>query len=126
MSQTKIEKVLVVEDERSLMRLYTTKLQMSGYTVESAEDGEEALKKVATFMPDLILLDIIIPKIDGFAVLEALKESKKTANIPVILLTNLGQDEDVEKGKKLGAKNYLIKSQFTPSEIVAKMEKTLQ
>lgn len=122
MPTKKIKKILLVEDDRSLGRLYYTKLQKIGYTVRHVTDGKMCLDVVSEFKPDIILLDIIIPKIDGFSVLRRLKKDVLTQNIPVILLTNLGQDEDVEKGKKLGARDYLVKAQFTPSEIVERME----
>ncbi|HCE49071.1 MAG: hypothetical protein A2445_03240 [Candidatus Jacksonbacteria bacterium RIFOXYC2_FULL_44_29] len=125
MSITKVQKILIVEDDRTLSHLYQTKLEKTGYQVAIALDGEEGLKQIADFKPDAILLDIIIPKIDGFSVLERLKEEPGTKNIPVILLTNLGQDEDVEKGKALGADDYLIKSNFTPTEIVKKLEEVI-
>ena len=125
MADTTKRKVLVVEDDRTLARLYATKLEKSGYEVEVAFDGKEGLEKAASFQPDVILLDIIIPKIDGFAVLEQLQKDPQAHQIAVILLTNLGQDEDVAKGKQLGARDYLVKSQFTPAEIVKKMEAAL-
>lgn len=125
MAQKQKKKILVVEDDRTLARLYAAKLEKSGYEVAVAFDGEEGLEKVVSFQPDVVLLDIIIPKLDGFAVLERMKQDPKAAHIAVILLTNLGQDEDVSKGKKLGARDYLVKSQFTPSEIVQKMEAVL-
>ena|SRR3990167_8492193 len=122
MNTKKVERILIVEDDRSLVRLYQTKLEKTGYTIHVAYDGEQCFEILADFTPDLILLDVILPKIDGFEVLKRLKTDTKTQNIPIILLTNLGQDEDIEKGKKLGAIDYLIKAQFTPSEIVKKIE----
>jgi len=126
MSKKSISKILLVEDEPSLRRLYYIKLIRVGYKVETAEDGRDALKKVKKFKPELILLDIILPKVDGFAVLKELKKNSRLKKIPVILLTNLGQDEDMEKGQKLGAIAYLVKTQFTPSEIVKEMEKAFK
>ena len=120
------KKILLVEDDPSLLKLYQIKLTMSGYKVVSALNGQECLQKVGKCKPDIILLDIILPKIDGFTVLRALKSKPQTKKIPVILLTNLGQDEDLEKGKKLGAAGYWIKSNFTPSEITKKVEEVLK
>lgn len=122
----KAKKILLVEDDRSLARMYTTKLEKSGYTVETVAGGRDCLDRIAEFKPDVILLDIIIPQMDGFLVLQTLKADPKTKDIAVILLTNLGQDEDVDKGKALGARDYLVKSQFTPSEIVERMEAALK
>lgn len=125
MKQKQKKKILIVEDDRTLVRLYSTKIEKSGYEVATAFDGEEGLEKISSFKPDVVLLDIIIPKLDGFSVLEKMKKNPATKNIAVILLTNLGQDEDVSKGKELGARDYLVKSQFTPAEIVKKMEAVL-
>lgn len=126
MANKPAKKILMIEDDRTLSRLYQTKLTKTGYEVEIAFDGQEGLDKLANFKPDVILLDVIIPKIDGFAVLEKIKESPTWKKIPVILLTNLGQDEDVAKGKKLGASDYLVKSNLTPTEIIKKMETVIK
>ena len=124
--EIKSKKILLVEDDRSLARMYTTKLEKSGYTVQTVVGGKDCIDVVAVFKPDVILLDIIIPQMDGFAVLQSLKSNPAMKNVVVILLTNLGQDEDIEKGKSLGAHDYLVKSQFTPAEIVARMEAALK
>ena len=124
--ETKPKKILLVEDDRSLARMYTTKLEKSGYTVQTVVGGKDCIDVVAVFKPDVILLDIIIPQMDGFAVLQSLKSNPAMKNVVVILLTNLGQDEDIEKEKSLGAHDYLVKSQFTPAEIVARMEAALK
>ncbi|MBI4359566.1 MAG: response regulator [Candidatus Jacksonbacteria bacterium] len=124
-AQTTGKKILLAEDDRSLARMYTAKLEKSGYTVDLVSGGRDCLEHVLTFNPDVILLDIIIPQLDGFCVLQHLKEDPRTKDIVVILLTNLGQDEDIEKGKTLGAHDYLVKSQFTPAEIVERMEAAL-
>lgn len=125
MEQKQKKKILVIEDDRTLARLYATKIEKSGYEVAVAFDGEEGLEKVSSFQPAGVLLDIIIPKLDGFSVLAEMKKNSNMKNIAVILLTNLGQDDDVSKGKELGARDYLVKSEFTPSEIVRKMEAVL-
>jgi len=117
----KIKKILLVEDDVFLAGMYVTKLGMEGYEVKMADDGEKGLKLAKSENPQLILLDIILPKMSGFDVLKDLKEDKSTKDIPVILLTNLGQREDVQKGLDLGAKDYLIKAHFMPSEVVKKI-----
>lgn len=117
--------VLVVEDDTFLANIYKMKFEMEGFKVSVSENGEVGLKDVKTKKPDIVLLDILLPKMDGFMVLEKLKADKEVANIPVILLTNLGQKDDVEKGKKLGAVDYLIKAHFKPSETVNKVKKVL-
>lgn len=113
--------ILLVEDDQMISTMYQTKFSMEGYAIEVASDGAAGLEKVKTTKPDVILLDIILPKLDGFAILKEVKSNPETAKIPVILLTNLGQDEDVKKGKTLGADDYFIKSNHTPAEIVEKV-----
>lgn len=120
------KRILVVEDDQFLRDLLERKLKAEGFLVETAIEGEAALATAAKTTPDLILLDIILPGIDGFTILERLKQSSTLASIPVILLTNLGQRDDVDKGLKLGAVGYLVKAHFTPGDIVEKVRSTLQ
>ena len=94
--------------------------------VSEAVDGEEGIKKIKEEKPDLILLDLILPGIDGFEVLSKKKEDPALASIPVIILSNLGQKDDVEKGLKMGAVDYLIKAHFTPGEIIDKIKAVLK
>lgn len=119
------KKILLVEDDKFLSEMYTTKLSENGFAVEVAFDGQEGLSKAKEQKPDLILLDIVLPKIDGFEFLQHLKKDDSTKDISVIILTNLGQKEEVEKGLKLGAQDYIIKAHFTPTEVVAKVKKIL-
>jgi CheY-like chemotaxis protein len=119
-------KVLLVEDEPLVNRMYEKALRFEGHEVDVVEDGEAALAKVASSKPDLILLDIMMPKMDGFAVLARLKENKSYRNIPVVVLTNLAGDEDTKKALSLGAVSYLVKSDLEPSKIVAEIEKSLK
>lgn len=118
--------VLLVEDDSFLSNIYKTKFEMEGFKVSTAENGEVGLADAKKKKPDIILLDILLPKMDGFTVLEHLKKEAATKEIPVILLTNLGQKDDVEKGLKLGAVDYLIKAHFKPSETVEKVKKALE
>jgi DNA-binding response OmpR family regulator len=118
--------ILIVEDDKFLRELISKKLIQEGYDIIETIDGEEGLKKIKTEQPDLVLLDLILPGIDGFEVLSQMKEDPKTSAIPVIILSNLGQKEDVEKGLKLGAVDYLIKAHFTPGEIVEKIKAALK
>ncbi len=117
--------VLIVEDDTFLANIYKTKFDMEGFKVSVSENGESGLADAKKKKPDIILLDILLPKLDGFAVLDKLKADGETKGIPVILLTNLGQKDDVEKGLALGAEDYLIKTHFKPSETVAKVNKVL-
>lgn len=118
-------KVLLIEDEEMLANMYEVKFKNEGFDITKALDGEDGLKKAKEIIPDLILLDIIMPKMDGFSVLQALKGDAKTKNIPVILLTNLGQEEDIARGKEMGSVGYLVKANITPAEVVEQVKKQL-
>lgn len=118
-------KVLLIEDDKMIIDMYTLKFTQEGYDVTQAENGEDGLKQAQTSNPEVILLDIILPKMDGFTVLKELKKDPKLKNIPVVLLTNLGQDGDVKKGLELGATDYLIKANFTPAQVVDKVKSVL-
>lgn len=117
------KKILIVEDDQFLANLASGKLESEGFNIELAMDGESAMQKVAETKPDLIILDILLPGINGFDVLQKLKKNPEHKNIPVILLTNLGKAEDIEQGRRLGAADYLIKSQYTLDEIVNRVKK---
>lgn len=114
--------ILLVEDDEMLHTMYTQKFTKEGYEVKSAYNGAEGVALAETGKPDIILLDIIMPKMDGFAALKKIKKNPATAQIPVILLTNLGQEEDIRKGKELGASDYFIKANHTPQEVVDKVK----
>lgn len=114
--------ILVVEDDKFLRELMSQKLTKEGFQIIQAIDGEEGLKKIKEEKPALVLLDLILPGIDGFEVLSKVKEDPEMSKTPIIILSNLGQREDVEKGIKLGATDYLIKAHFTPGEIIEKIK----
>lgn len=118
--------ILLVEDDIFVSDIYQTKLGKEGFQVLVAENGMEAVKKLESSIPDLILLDIVMPYMDGMEVLRKLKEKKEWKDIPVMLLTNLSDKEKVDEGMGLGASDYLIKSHFTPSEVVAKVRSLLK
>jgi len=121
--------ILLVEDDPFLIDIYTTKLKESGFSVEVAEGGEEGLRKLKEKNFDLLVLDIVLPRIDGWKVLEEIQNSKfknqSLKNLKIIVLSNLGQKEEVEKGLKLGATKYLIKAHYTPSEVVEEIKEIL-
>lgn len=119
-------KVLIVEDDKFLSELISTKLDKEGYEVDIALDGETGLTKIKEGKPDIVLLDIMLPGIDGFEVLEKMKAEEGSKNTPVIILSNFGQEEKVERGLTLGASDYLVKANFTTGEIVEKIKATLQ
>lgn len=119
------KKIILVEDDPFLRSLMLIKLQKEGFNVTEAFDGEDGLKKVSEVKPSLVLLDLILPGINGFEVLQKLKSDSATSYIPVIILSNLGSRTDVEKGLKLGAYDFMIKAHFTPEEIVEKVKNAL-
>lgn len=116
-----MSKVLLVEDEQTLQDMYHIKLEKEGFTVVTAGDGATAIELAKKENPDIILLDVILPKMDGFAVLEQIRKVKPLAKTPIIMLTNLGQKEDIAKGKKFGATDYLVKANTTPADIANKV-----
>ena len=119
-------RVLFVEDDPSVAQMYKLKLELDGYKVEVAPDGELALKMATENPPDMIFLDIRLPKMDGLAVLEALRKDERTTQIPVVILSNYSERELVERGLKLGALEYLIKSQTTPAKLAGGVENWLK
>ncbi len=115
--------IMVVEDDVFISDIYDVKLTSAGYNIVLANNGRDAINKLKEgIIPNLMLLDIVMPYMDGFDVLEALQLNKAWRDIPVVLLTNLSQKEDVDRAMTLGAKDFLIKSHFTPSEVLAKVE----
>lgn len=118
----KKKKILIIEDEKSLVDVMRMKLRGLGYEVDCAQNGEEGLEKAKEGKPDAILLDIIMPGMNGYEVLERLKADPETETIPVVILSNSGRDEEVEKGRKLGAVDFLIKSQLSLEEMAEKAE----
>ncbi len=120
-----MKKILIVEDDKFLRELIARKVIDEGFDVSEAIGGEEGIKKIKEEKPDMVLLDLILPGIDGFEVLTRMKEDPTLSSIPVIIFSNLGQKEDIEKGLKLGAIDYLIKAHFTPGEIIEKIKANL-
>ena len=113
-----MKKVLLIEDDPLLIDIYTTKLKQAKFEVVVVDQGEHAFQTVLKEMPDVVLLDIVMPHVDGWDILRSLKERAETKEIQVVILSNLGQKEEIEKGLELGATRYLIKAHYTPSEIV--------
>ncbi|MBI2049376.1 response regulator [Candidatus Roizmanbacteria bacterium] len=120
-----MKKILVVEDDNFLANAYRVKLNKAGFEVKNAYDGIEALSVLRTYIPDLILLDIVMPKKDGFATLEEIKKQDQLKNIPVILASNLGQKEDMDRGLKLGAIEFFVKTEFSLNNLIEKINKIL-
>ena len=120
------KKILIVEDDKFLRELISQKLLKENYEISEAIDGEKGLKAIKDEKPDLVLLDLILPGMDGFEVLTKAKEDAATSQVPIIILSNLGQKDDIERGLKLGAIDYLIKAHFTPGEIIEKIKGILK
>jgi CheY-like chemotaxis protein len=110
-------RVLFIEDDAAVAEMYRLKLELDGYTVTIAPDGEQGLKQAKEAPPDILFLDIRLPKMDGFAVLEAIRADQALRHIPVIILSNYGEAELVDRGLRLGALDYLIKAETTPSTL---------
>ena len=119
------KKVLFIEDDKFVAKLYETRLSAEGFVVEIAANGDEGLEKALHNNPDFILLDLMLPLVDGFSVLEQLKASDRTAGIPVIVFSNRSNPDDVARAKQLGALDYMIKANTPPEEIVRKMRTIL-
>lgn len=117
--------ILLVEDDPFLIDIYTTKLREHNYIVSVADDGEDAIEKITEAIPDLVLLDIVLPKMDGIEVLRAIKANPKTMGIKVIVLSNLSQTYEVSRALEMGAVSYLIKSHYSPSEAMEEIKKYL-
>lgn len=120
-----MKSILLVEDDPFLIDIYTTKLKEVGYSVDVADDGEEALNKIKEQKPDLILLDIVLPSINGWEILRRIKKDEELKNLKVIILSNLAEKEEVEKGMNCGAEKYLVKAHYTPTEVIKEITKIL-
>ncbi|MEK7447697.1 MAG: response regulator [Patescibacteria group bacterium] len=119
------EKILIIEDDRFISKMYQTKLSLEGYTVETAENGAQGVEKIKSFLPDIVLLDIIMPEMDGFGVLEAIRDDDTINSTPVVVMSNLAQEDHLKRAKALGAKDYIVKSQLTPMDVVKKIKEIL-
>ena len=120
------KKILIIEDDDFLRQLISQKMSSEGFAVSLAVDGSDGIEKTKDIMPDLILLDLLLPTVDGFEVLSKIKSDPATNSIPVVILSNLGQQDEINKGLKAGAKDYLVKAQLTPEEIVEKVKLLLK
>ena len=125
-NEGKKQKILIIEDDFFVRDLYDRELTRDGFKISTAEDGAEGLLNTLKEKPDLILLDIMLPKMSGLDVLKKVKEKEEVKEIPVVLLTNLGQDNVIREGFSLGAVGYLIKAAYTPSQIIEEVKKFLE
>lgn len=120
------QKVLLIEDDEFMTELIAMRFKKDGMALDHAENAEVGLAKIKTEKPALILLDIVLPGMDGFEFLKKIKADKETASIPVIIISNLGQKVEIEQGMKLGAKDYIIKATHDLSDIIQKINQTLK
>ncbi len=120
-----MKSILLIEDDPFLIDIYSQKFKKSGFEIRVAETADKAFKIIEDKMPDLILLDIVLPQVDGWSILKKLKSDKLLSKVKVVVFSNLGQKEEVEKGLSLGAVKYLIKAQHTPLEVVKEVSKLL-
>jgi len=118
--------ILIVEDEPFLVEMYKARFEQEGYKVTIAVNGSQVTETVKKLKPDLVLLDVVMPEKDGYTVLKELKKDKETKAIPVLVFSNLGQDDEIKKGMELGADLYFIKSNYTPSQLVTEVEKLIE
>jgi len=123
MSQPK--RILLVEDDDALANVYVTRLQAEGFDIRRVSNGEDALAAAMNYHPDLVLLDIMMPKVSGFDVLDILRHTPQTANVKVIMLTALSQESEKERAQKMGVDDYLVKSQVVIADVIEKIRQHL-
>ena len=119
------KRILLVEDDDALANVYMSRLQAEGFEMRRVSNGEEALANAINFKPDLVLLDVMMPKVSGFDVLDILRNTPDTANLKIIMLTALSQDSDKERAESLGVDDYLVKSQVVIADVVDRIKKHL-
>ena len=119
------KKILIIEDEEELLSLLEKRLGQEGYEVATAKDGKEGLTKIKEIKPNLVLLDVVMPVMDGFEVMEAMNKDEEMKKIPFIIISNSGQPVEIDRALKLGAKDYLVKVKFTPQDVLEKIKKQI-
>jgi len=120
-----VKHILIVEDDPYISKMYRLKFILDGYNVTVAENGKEGLEALKQVSPDIILLDILMPEMDGFEFMEIVKKDPKVDKIPILILSNLGQETEIKRGLDLGAVGYIIKTEYTPAEVVAEIKKNI-
>ena len=118
-------KILIIEDDRYISKMYQLKLSLDGFDVQVADNGRIGVDKAKEFQPDIVLTDILMPEMDGFDVIAALKNDENLKTVPILIMSNLGQEDHIKKGLDMGATGYIVKSQYTPSKVVEKIKETL-
>ncbi|MDP3093942.1 MAG: response regulator [bacterium] len=121
-----MKNILLVEDDPFLVDIYTTKFKETGFAIDVAPDGSQAIRKMTEKKPDLVLLDIVLPHLDGWEILERIRSDENLKDLKVVILSNLGQKSEVDKAFAMGATKYLIKAHYTPSEVVEEVRTILK
>jgi len=121
-----MKKILLVEDDKFISDIYATKFKEEGFEIEVAADGEDCLNKLTEAKPDLLILDIVLPKVDGWEVLRKIKTDENLKDLKVVILSNISKKENVEKGLKSGIIKYFVKAHYTPTEICEEIKKILE
>lgn len=125
MNKNQKKKILIAEDEPILMEMYRVYFEKAGFEVLNAENGQVCIEIVKKDKPDILLLDVLMPRLNGWDVLKELKNNPETKDMPILVLSNLSQTQEIQKGLDLGADDYIIKSDLTPKDLLAKVEKTI-
>lgn len=125
MLRGKPKKILLIEDEELIITLLRRKLEKEGYQVAVARDGVEGMEKMKEDKPDLILLDIVMPRMGGFEVMEETRKEKELRTIPIIIISNSGQPVELDRAKRMGARDWLVKTEFDPKEVLTKVKKQI-
>jgi DNA-binding response OmpR family regulator len=118
-------KILFIEDDPLIIKIYTTRLTKDGHEVFAAENGEEGIKKAIEIIPDIVVLDVMMPRMDGFEVLKKIRENEKLKDKPVIMYSNLNNEEEMERARHMGVNEFLIKANLSPSQMVGKIKQYL-
>lgn len=118
-------KVLIIEDDPLIVKIYSTRLKADGYDVTSAENGEEGLKAAFEQRPDLIILDVMMPRVDGFGVLEKLRQDPSFKNLPILMYSNLNNEDEMARAKTMGVTEFLVKANLSPTQMVMKIKQYL-
>lgn len=121
----KTQKILVVDDDAPLLEMYKERLQIAGYDVETASNGEDGIEKAKQIKPDLVLLDIMMPRVNGFDALQKMRQDPATAKTPVLMLTALVQESTKQRAQQAGAQGYIVKSETMPGEVIKKIQETI-
>lgn len=119
-------KILFVEDDPLIVKIYTTRLTADGYQVLSADNGQQGLELAEKELPNLIVLDVMMPKMDGFGVLEKIRANEKMKSTPILIYSNLAQEDEIKRATEMGATEFIVKANLSPTEMVTKIKKYLQ